>query len=59
MRTGVKPDGDVFGGSMGEVVSDATRFWSDQDLDAIATYIMSDNIMYPAASKKEDALVYD
>jgi mono/diheme cytochrome c family protein len=40
LRTGLKPDGDSFGGSMGEVVRDSTRFLSDQDLQAIATYLL-------------------
>ncbi len=41
LRTGTKPDGDAFGGSMGEVVTDGTSYLSDQDLNAIAEYVMS------------------
>ena len=41
LRTGSKPDGDVFGGTMGEVMKDSTRFLSDSDLNAIAEYILS------------------
>ena len=40
LRTGVLPDGDAFGGSMGEVVRDGTSFLSDEDLTAIATYLL-------------------
>ena len=41
LRTGSKPDGDVFGGGMGHVVRDGTRWLSDADLNAIAEYLMS------------------
>ncbi len=41
LRTGTKPDGDAFGGSMGEVVTDGMSYLSDQDLSAIAEYVMS------------------
>ncbi len=34
------PDGDVFGGSMGEVVRDGTAFLSEEDREAIATYLL-------------------
>lgn len=40
LRTGLKPDGDSMGGSMGEVVREGTRFLSDEDLMAIATYLL-------------------
>jgi len=40
LRSGVLPDGDAFGGSMGEVVRDGTSFLSDEDLTAIATYLL-------------------
>ncbi len=40
LRTGVLPDGDAFGGSMGEVVRDGTSFLSDDDLTAIATFLL-------------------
>lgn len=42
LRTGIMPDGDVFGGSMSEVVREGTAFMTDEDLDAIATYLMDD-----------------
>lgn len=41
LQTGVMPDGDVFGGSMGEVVRDGTAFLSDDDREAIATYLLN------------------
>jgi len=40
LKTGVQPDGDTFGGSMGEVVRDGTSFLGDDDLTAIATYLL-------------------
>lgn len=40
LQTGIMPDGDVFGGSMAEVVRDGTRFWTPDDRTAIATYLM-------------------
>lgn len=40
LETGILPDGDSFGGSMGEVVQNGTSFLSGEDLEAIATYIM-------------------
>ncbi|MBV1864503.1 MAG: hypothetical protein KUG74_08690 [Rhodobacteraceae bacterium] len=40
LETGILPDGDSFGGSMGEVVQNGTSFLSSEDLEAIATYIM-------------------
>ena len=40
LRTGIKPDGDVMGGTMAEVVRDGTRYWTDADLAAIAKYLM-------------------
>lgn len=42
LKTGVLPDGDAFGGSMGEVVRDGTSFLSDADLTAIATYLLNE-----------------
>jgi mono/diheme cytochrome c family protein len=43
LRTGLTPDGDSLGGSMGEVIQDSTSWLSDSDLDAIATYLLHDN----------------
>ena len=40
LQTGLTPDGDVFGGSMGEVVRDGTAFLSQQDREAIAIYLL-------------------
>lgn len=40
MRTGLMPDGDSFSGSMARVVNGGTRFWTDADLDAVATYLL-------------------
>ena len=40
LRTGVMPDGDVFGGAMGEVVNYGTSFLTDEDRKAMATYLL-------------------
>lgn len=40
LRTGVMPDGDVFGGSMAEVVQAGTSFLDEADRVAIATYLL-------------------
>jgi mono/diheme cytochrome c family protein len=41
LRFGTKPDGDVLGGSMGEVIRDGTSWLSDEDLRAIAHYLLN------------------
>lgn len=41
LQSGIKADGDVFGGSMAEVVRDGTAFLQKQDLDAIAYYLFN------------------
>ncbi len=40
LQTGILPDGDAFGGSMGEVVRDGTSFLTVDDRTAIATYLL-------------------
>lgn len=40
LGTGIKPDGDVFGGSMAEVIRDGSQFWSDSDRGAVANYLL-------------------
>lgn len=40
LRTGVTPDGDVFGGSMAEVVHGSTKLLLGQHLEDIATYLL-------------------
>ncbi|MCB1519135.1 MAG: cytochrome c [Hyphomicrobiaceae bacterium] len=42
LRYGLTPKGDSLGGSMGEVVSEGTRYLSDDDLNAIATYLLDE-----------------
>ncbi|NNK67417.1 MAG: cytochrome c [Rhodobacteraceae bacterium] len=44
LRTGITPEGDVFGGNMAEVVNYGTAFLSDADLTAMATYIMDNDL---------------
>ena len=40
LRTGMMPNGDVFGGSMAEVVHNGTVFMDEDDRLAIATYLL-------------------
>jgi mono/diheme cytochrome c family protein len=40
LKTGVDPDGDALGGSMAEVVSGSTRFWTAKDRSAVAAYLL-------------------
>lgn len=40
LKTGVKPDGDVFGGTMGEVVRDGTAYLAPTHLNDLATYLL-------------------
>lgn len=44
LRSGITPEGDVFGGSMAEVVNYGTAFLSDADLAAMATYLMNNDL---------------
>jgi hypothetical protein len=55
LRTGVMPDGDVFGGSMAEVVQAGTSFLDDADRTAIATYLLD----LPAGAVPPDIPVAD
>ena len=40
LKLGILPNGDAFGGSMAEVVTNGTAFLSDADRTAIATYLL-------------------
>lgn len=40
LKTGVMPDGDTFGSSMGEVVREGTAYLTDADREAIAIYLL-------------------
>lgn len=40
LETGITPEGDVFGGSMGEVVNATTSHLTHSDLEAIATHLL-------------------
>ncbi|MBD8892533.1 c-type cytochrome [Roseibium litorale] len=40
LQSGIMQDGDVFGGSMAEVVRDGTAFLTDEDRAAMATYLL-------------------
>ncbi|KKB07540.1 c-type cytochrome [Devosia chinhatensis] len=42
LKDGFTPGFDVLGGSMGEVISDSTSHWSDDDLTALATYLLTE-----------------
>ena len=41
LQTGITPEGDVFGGSMSDIVEQGTAFLSWQDLMAISEYLFS------------------
>lgn len=41
LKTGFKPDGNDVQGSMAELVEHATSHLSDEDLEAVATYVLS------------------
>lgn len=43
LRSGLTPSGDAFGGAMGEVVLYGTQFLTDEDLEAMATYLLDDH----------------
>ncbi|HZT20920.1 MAG TPA: cytochrome c [Dongiaceae bacterium] len=41
LRSGILPNGDVVGSTMGEVIANGTSKMTDADRDAVATYLMS------------------
>lgn len=43
LQSGITPDGDVFGGSMADVVNGGTQFWRREDLSALADYLLTDD----------------
>lgn len=43
LQTGITPEGDAFGGAMGEVVLYGTSFLTNDDRTAIATYLMDEH----------------
>jgi len=42
LTDGFTPSFDVLGGPMGEVIKDSTSHWTDEDLNAVATYLLAD-----------------
>lgn len=42
LKDGFTPGFNVLGGPMGEVIADSTSFWTDEDLNAVATYLMAE-----------------
>ena len=40
LKTGILPNGDVFGGSMAEVVHDGTAYLLPMHLDDLATFLL-------------------
>jgi mono/diheme cytochrome c family protein len=53
LKTGSKPDGDVAGGPMGEVIDAGYGNVADSDLDAVAAYLKSlDPIVHKVEKKK-------
>lgn len=41
LRTGITPDGDVLGGSMAEAIAQGTGMLTEEDREAIATYLLT------------------
>jgi mono/diheme cytochrome c family protein len=52
LKSGMKPDGDVVGGSMGEVVKNSTSKLTDDDVRAIVTYLKALRPIANAVRKK-------
>jgi mono/diheme cytochrome c family protein len=42
LKDGFTPNFDVLGGPMGEVIADSTSHWTDEDLTALATYLLTE-----------------
>lgn len=42
LKDGFTPGFDVLGGAMGEVITDSTSHWTDEDLTALATYLLTE-----------------
>lgn len=42
LKTGFTPNFDILGGAMGEVIRDGTSQWTDEDLQAVAAYLLDD-----------------
>ena len=40
LKDGFTPGFDVLGGPMGEVIKDSTSFWTEEDLTAVASYLL-------------------
>ncbi|PJJ86412.1 mono/diheme cytochrome c family protein [Brevirhabdus pacifica] len=63
LQTGLTPEGDAFGGSMAEVVQNGTSFLRQEDLTAMATYLLEaeavDTAMSGAADPAPEATVVD
>ena len=42
LKDGFTPGFDVLGGTMGEVIAESTAHWTDEDLTALATYLLTE-----------------
>ncbi len=42
LKDGFTPGFDVLGGAMGEVITDSTSHWTDEDLTALASYLLAE-----------------
>ena len=42
LKDGFTPNFDVLGGPMGEVIADSTSHWNDDDLNALAEFLLAD-----------------
>lgn len=43
LKTGFTPGFDVLGGPMGEVIEESTAHWKDEDLEALAVYLLDES----------------
>ncbi len=43
LQTGITPDGDAAGGAMSEVIHESTSYLNDDDIEAIAQYLLREN----------------
>lgn len=43
LSDGFTPSFDVLGGTMGEVISESTAYWTQDDREAVAAYLLSEN----------------
>jgi mono/diheme cytochrome c family protein len=43
LKTGFTPGFDILGEAMGEVIADSTSMWTDEDVEAVAAYLLNED----------------